>query len=421
LHTQSTSLSFISGKGQMRRITLLYILLIAVNSCTSYRVEQLSNEELEEKALKLSKEIIIVDTHIDLPWRLMDNEEDISVRTEKGDFDYPRAVEGGLDAPFMAIFVSPREEGTIDAVKTADKLIDQIENIVQNHPDKFALAYSPKDVISNFKRGIISLPMGMENGAPINGSFENLKHFFKRGIRYITLAHSKSNHICDSSYDEDRKWKGLSPFGKELIKEMNRIGIMIDVSHITDDTFYQVMELSEVPVIASHSSCRYFTPGLERNMSDEMITLMAEHGGVIQINFGSYFLDSNYIRRSKKFREHINAFISENELKRDDPKVIEYKKDYKEKNPIGYADVSKVVDHIDHVVQIVGVDNVGLGSDFDGLGDSLPTGLKDVSMYPNILYGLLKRGYSKDDIKKICSGNILRVWQQVEDYANMNL
>ncbi len=372
-----------------------------------------TEDELKEKALELAHRYIIVDTHIDVPYRLSKNTEDISKRTREGDFDYPRAKAGGLDVPFMSIYVSATAEAEGTSKQRADRLIDMVEKIASDWPDKFALAKSVVDVRKNFASGRISLPMGVENGAPIEGKLENLKHFYDRGIRYITLTHSKDNHICDSSYDTTRTWKGLSPFGREVVKEMNRLGIMIDVSHISDDAFYQVMELTKAPVIASHSSCRFFTPGWERNMSDEMIQLLAKNGGVIQMNFGSSFVNREFREAGDKVWEHLRA----KNLTWDDPAAQAYAKQYMKDHSIRRAHVSEVADHIDHVVELVGIDHVGFGSDFDGLGDSLPTGLKDVSHYPNLIFELLKKGYSEEDIEKICSGNILRVWSAVEAIA----
>jgi membrane dipeptidase len=372
-------------------------------------------KDIRTVADSLAKNIIIVDTHIDVPYRLTEEWEDISKRTSRGDFDYPRAINGGLNAAFMSIY-TPAELGNKGTSKTtAEKLIDLVEDVVKKNPDKFALAYSVADVTKQFNTGVISFPMGMENGSPIEGKIENLKYFYDRGIRYITLAHSKSNHISDSSYDENKRWNGLSPFGKKVVEEMNRLGIMVDVSHVSDSAFYQVLKISKAPVIASHSSCRYFTPGWERNMSDEMIKKLAEKGGVIQINFGSSFLKKDIREKSSVVYSYISNYISRNKLTPKEEKEFRTKY-YAEHNP-GYADVKDVVAHIDHVVKLVGIDYVGLGSDFDGVGDSLPEGLKGVSQYPNLIYELLKAGYSEKDIEKICSGNILRVWSEVEKIA----
>ncbi len=373
-------------------------------------------EDLEALAQRLARENLIVDTHVDVPYRLEEKMEDISVATESGDFDYPRAKEGGLNAPFMSIYV-PASYQKGGAKDFADKMIDMVEGFASDWPDKFAMAYSPADLEAHLAEGRISLPMGMENGAPVEGDLANLEHFHDRGIRYITLTHGENNHICDSSYATEKKWNGLSPFGGEVVAEMNRLGMMIDVSHISDEAFYQVMELSKAPAIASHSSCRAFTPGWERNMDDEMIQRLAEGGGVIQINFGSAFLNQEIKEKSMAVWMARGKIREEHGLADDDPALDELVEKFQEENPPGYSDISEVVAHIDHVVELVGVDHVGLGSDFDGVGDSLPTGLKDVSDYPNLILKLLEAGYSEQDVRKICGGNLMRVWRKVEEVA----
>jgi len=202
-----------------------------------------------------------------------------------------------------------------------------------------------------------------------------------------------------------------------LVLEMNQVGVMVDVSHISDSAFYQVIRISETPVIASHSSCRAFTPGWERNMSDDMIRLLAKKGGVIMINFGSSFVNDEYRVRDRVIRDSIEELARTNGFADDDSLLNAFEHDYRATHPIGYADIEDVIKNIEHVVQLVGIDHVGFGSDFDGVGDSLPVGLKDVSQYPRIIERLLKKGYTRDDIRKICGGNLLRVWTQVEQFA----
>ncbi|HXG00236.1 MAG TPA: dipeptidase [Bacteroidota bacterium] len=378
---------------------------------------QAVDPRLQQRAEQLAHEILIIDTHIDVPYRLQEKMEDISVRTTSGDFDYPRARQGGLDAAFMSIYVPSSYEETGGGKDLAEQLIQMVEKFATDWPDKFALAYSTADIRRNHQRGVLSLPMGMENGTPLEGKLENLHYFYQRGIRYITLTHAKSNDICDSSFDPERRWNGLSPFGVEVVKEMNRLGMMIDVSHVSDSAFFQILRITKAPVIASHSSCRYFTPDWERNMSDEMIRALAKNGGVIQINFGSSFLKDESRRQSEAIRNHLKKYFEEHGMQPTDSAAQEYERQYRLEHPRIYADVKDVADHIDHVVQLVGVDYVGLGSDFDGVGDSLPTGLKDVSMYPNLIAELLERGYSEQDIRKICGENLMRVWSQVEQVA----
>jgi membrane dipeptidase len=378
-----------------------------------------AEESAAEKAARLAQELVIVDTHVDVPYRLDKAMEDVSVRTETGDFDFVRAQQGGLNAPFMSIYVPAGYQETGGAKQYADSLIDMVEGLVTDHPDAFALAKSPDDILTAKQAGRVALPMGMENGAPIENDLANLKHFFDRGIRYITLTHSKNNQICDSSYEKEdhRRWGGLSPFGREVVAGMNRLGIMVDVSHISDDAFYQVLEITKAPVIASHSSARHFTPGFERNMSDDMIRALAENGGVIQINFGSAFVTQEANEKSMAVWGHIQEYAAAHGLAEDSEEVEEYAAQYRKEHPSPFAKLSDVVAHIDHVVKLVGIDHVGLGSDFDGVGDSLPEHLKDVSQYPNLIAALLELGYTDEDVEKILSGNIFRVWKQVEAAA----
>lgn len=401
----------------------LFILLVA---CEQKKpVDRMNEEQLRAYADELAHKFIITDGHVDLPYRLkvknfrLEREYmGIPVSTKDGDFDYERAKMGGLDAPFMSIYIPSSYQQQPDKGKAlADSLINMINTIANQIPDKFVRANSAAEVDAAFKAGKIALPLGMENGAPIGDDLANVKYFYDRGIRYITLTHGKDNQICDSSYDTTRTWNGLSPFGKNVVAEMNKVGIMVDISHVSDSTFYQVMRLSKVPCIASHSSCRAFTPGFIRNMSDDMIKLLGQKGGVIQINFGSTFLDSAVRSANEQNRKKLQALLDERKLKMSDslakPLIEQFRKD----NPSLYADVETVANHIDHVVKLAGINHVGLGSDFDGVGDSLPTGLKDVSQYPNLIFVLLKRGYTESDIEKICYKNVWRVWNAVEEYS----
>jgi membrane dipeptidase len=372
---------------------------------------------IEEQASQITHNYLLTDTHIDVPYRLNSGWVDVTTSAPDGQFDYPRAVEGGLNLPFMSIYTPAEMEKAGGSFELANQLIDSVEAIAARAPDKFMLVYSVADAQKAMQSGRIGLAMGMENGSPIEHKIENVQFFADRGIRYITLTHALSNQICDSSYDENHAWGGLSPFGKEVISEMNRVGIMVDISHVTDDAFWQALEVVEVPVFASHSSARHFTPGFERNMSDEMIIALAKNGGVIQINWGSSFLTAKANEYSKTMHEAEKAWLKEKGFAEEGPEAQQFAKDYREKQPFPYATLAETVDHFDHVIKLVGVDHVGIGSDFDGVGDSLPVGLKDVSDYPNLVAEFLRRGYSESDIAKILGGNLLRVWGEVEAYA----
>jgi membrane dipeptidase len=375
----------------MKKILLFSLILLGFGQIT---IAQKSN--FKKKANQLAHAMPIIDGHVDLPYqlktinfRLSKEYLGIPIRAKNHNFDYQKARKGGLSAPFMSIYI-PSDYGTgTRAHQLADSLIAMVHGIAKNHADKFALANSPADIETNFKKGLISLPMGMENGSPIGNDLKNVAYFYQRGIRYITLTHSKDNQICDAVTDTTRTWGGLSPYGREVVTEMNRLGVLVDVSHISDETFYQVIERSKAPCIASHSSCRAFTPDFKRNMTDDMLRKMGEKDGIVMISFGNMFLDS-------ASSEH-------------------YMKDHLTERPV--VSIERLADHIDHAVKIAGIDHVGFGSDFDGVSNYLPVGMKNVSEYPNLIALLLKRGYSEADIAKLCYQNFLRVWRKADEVA----
>ena len=400
----------------MKHLFVIFLFLI-LQSCSESKISLNADE--------IAQDSLILDSHIDVPYRLWSQHlegleiDDISGPTN-GDFDFIRARKGGLNVPFFSIYLpaSTEEDGT--SHKMANDLIDMVEDIVTLYPEKFLLIKSVDDLSSLINKNIVGIALGMENGAPIEGDLSRVEYYYDRGIRYITLTHSKTNHISDSSYDENIQWHGLSEFGKTLIKEMNRVGLMIDISHVNDEAFYQAIELSQVPVIASHSSLRHFTPGFERNVNDAMLNKLAEKGGVLQINFGSSFIS----QRPRDYMDLMNNFL---ELKFGQSRegvseevINEARKEFFSKNKYPYATLDEVLDHFDRVINLVGVDHVGIGSDYDGVGDTLPIGLKDVSSYPSLIEGFLERGYSREDIDKILGGNLIRVWKEVEEYANRN-
>ena len=375
---------------------------------------------VQEQALQIAEKYLLVDTHIDVPYRLHDGWVDVSGSAPDGQFDYPRSVKGGLNLPFMSIYTPAKMEEEGGSHQLANQLIDSVEAMAARAPEKFMLVYSVADAKQAMQSGRVGLAMGMENGSPIDHKIENVQFFADRGIRYITLAHGLSNQICDSSYDENKPWSGLSPFGKDVIREMNRAGVMVDISHVSDEAFWQTLKITQSPVIASHSSARSFTPDFERNMSDEMIVALAKNGGVIQINWGSSFLTEQANTYSKTRSAERKVWLKENGVERGSPEAKKFEQDYLEKQAFPFATMAQTVDHFDHVIKLVGVNHVGIGSDFDGVGDSLPIGLKDVSEYPNLVAEFLRRGYPEEDIAKILGGNLLRVWSEVEAYAHRN-
>lgn len=367
-----------------------------------------------DHAHRLAQELLIIDGHIDVPYRLSTYMEDISQETIGGDFDYPKAVAGGLNAPFISVYIpSVRQDVPGSAKSLADSLIDMVEGFVANAPDKFAIATRSSDLAEHKEAGLVSLPIGMENGAPIE-SVEDLEHYYARGIRYITLTHGRDNHISDSSYDSTQTWGGLSPFGVEVVDHMNRMGIIVDISHLTDSAIEQVLQRTVAPVLATHSSARHFTPGWQRNISDNLIKATAANGGVIMVAFGSLFVRGEYYVQNQALSASISAYLEENNIDPESEEGFLYRERQRKSNPIGT--VGDLVDHIDHIVDLVGIDHVGLGSDYDGV-TGLPEGLEDVSTYPNLIAELIRRDYSEEDIAKILGGNALRVWQQVEEVA----
>ncbi|MFN0243765.1 MAG: dipeptidase [Planctomycetota bacterium] len=399
----------------MRNALVVFVLL--TTSCASS-----APADLTARAHTLAQRCLIVDGHIDVPYRLWEQKQngpmdDVGVRTAKGDFDLPRAREGGLDAPFFSIYVPSEEEDKGTAKELGDALIDLVEGIAAKYPDDMRIAHSSADVRAIVKDGDLAILLGMENGSPVAGDLANLDHFHARGVRYITLCHGKDNHICDSSYDTRHTHKGLSPFGREVVQRMNALGILVDVSHVSDDAFWDVMDVARVPVIASHSSLRHFVPGFERNLSDDMVRRIGRDGGVVMINFGSAFL-------TPAANEHAFArYALEGELEKsrglapDSDEMRAALEQWDREHPLPFASVADVADHIDRAVELAGVEHVGLGSDFDGVGDSLPSGLKDVSQYPNLIEELLRRGYSDGEVRKICGENLMRVLAEAERIA----
>ncbi len=391
------------------------VLLLAFMTADPLAAQEEIDKGLWQKAMKIHQKAIVIDTHADTPGKMLRGDFNIGLRSDEGHIDLIRMKEGGLDAQFMAVFVSQSREGQ-GAAHYALELIDVILQQVEANSDKAAMAYSPADIRRIHKQGKIAILMGMENGIPVEKSLRLLRDFYRLGIRYITLCHGGSNFICDSSTDEP-KWNGLSDFGKEMVEEMNRLGIMIDVSHISDQTFWDMLKTSRTPIIASHSCARVLC-NAERNLSDDMIKALAEKGGVVQLAYVSGFVSQAYQDKADERQEKLAPIIAElrEKYKDDQEQLRQERSALYEKYPVPPPPITSLIDQIDHIVKLVGVDYVGLGSDFDGTG-SVPQGLEDVSKLPIITYHLLKRGYKEEDIIKILGGNLLRVFEEVEEAA----
>jgi membrane dipeptidase len=385
------------------------------SSCAS--VERTATEIRMDRARVLADSLLVLDSHLDIPYRLTTRMADISGRTRTTDFDYVKAMEGGLDVAVCAVYTPQRIEGAGSPKDFALHQIAFTEGLTKLWPDKFRMVSTVGQIRAGAGRGQVLFALGMENGIPLEGDTANVRFFCDRGIRYITLVHTRANTLADASFDTTHRWNGLSPFGGDVIDAMNRVGMMVDVSHMSDSAFYQAVRRSRAPVIASHSSCRAFTPGFERNMSDDMIRVLAANGGVMQINFGSMFLVDSLRGLMEKAGKDISAYVREHNLQSLDEEAVAYARRYRKEHGIPYASAKDIARHIDHVVKLAGIDHVGLGSDFEGLGDDLPDGVKDVSGYPAIIGELLALGYDERAIAKVCGENFLRVWDAVTQAA----
>lgn len=381
-----------------------------------------AEERIKKKAAKIHAKVFTVDTHADVPIMMVKDGFDLGkeydFKKDGSQIDIPRMKKGKMDAMFFAVYLAQgrrSEEGLAEAKQKALAIFDTIHNAIRRYPQHLGLATTPKEGYRLQKQGKIAVYIGMENGWPVGKDLSNLKLFYDLGARYITLSHSANNDICDSSVDADGpEHNGLSPFGVEVVKEMNRLGILVDISHVSDSTFYQVIRLTKAPVIASHSSCRALS-NVPRNMTDDMIRALARNGGVIQINFVPNFVK----KPSQEYELAVRPLIlksrkpelSEAEQKEIDREISEMKKKY----AVDMPTVKDAVDHIDHAVKLVGVNHVGIGMDLDGGGEVI--GVQDVSQIGAITEELVRRGYSKKDIRKIWGANTMRILKQAAKVA----
>ncbi len=372
-------------------------------------------DDLAARARKLHFRSIVVDTHDDTPQRFIFENFDLGHRDAEGHVDLPRMREGGLNAIFFSIWTPSAVNGP-KGVKRALDEIDAVREQVRRHPRDLMLAVTAGDVRRAHAQGKIAVLMGVEGGHMINDDLDVLRKYASFGVRYMTLTHGSNTNWADSSTDQPKS-NGLSAFGKDVVREMNRLGILVDISHVSDKTFYDALETSRAPLIASHSSCRALC-NAPRNMTDDMIVALAKKGGVIQINYHIGFLSQEYRDASQKIREEEDA--GEKEVRRrcgeNDACMIrageKFSRDQQAAGKLPKVDWTKIVDHIDHAVKLAGVDHVGLGSDFDGA--NMPTGMEDCSKLPKITEELLRRGYSETDVAKILGGNTLRVMAEAE-------
>jgi membrane dipeptidase len=415
-------INIIETKGDKMKTSNLFLLLLSIFLIVGFSF-QLSQDELAKKAAEIHDKVLTVDTHVDTPMRLVRSDFDIGERHDPGrrggKVDLPRMKEGGLDAIFFAVFIGQGErtpEGNERAKASALKIFDAIHENLKAHSDLAELAVTPNDAYRIEKLGKRAIFIGIENGYPVGNDLALIKKYYDLGARYITLCHTKNNDICDSSTDSTEH-HGLSQFGEQVVAEMNRVGMMIDVSHVSDESFYDVIALSRAPIIASHSCARALCDN-PRNLDDQMLKKLAKNGGVIQM-----CIMSDYVKKPEPDPERDAAFkvLREKYQRFDDlseqdrQKAQEEWRSLDEKYPRKLANVSDVVDHIDHIVKVAGIDHVGIGTDFDGGG--AVEWCYDVSEMGNITLELVKRGYSEKQIRKIWGGNTMRVMAEVERVA----
>ena len=394
---------------------LAWLVIGALLAAAGLLVAAVPADDIAERARKLHANAVVLDTHVDTPQRLLFEKFDLGKRDAEGHLDIPRMREGGLNAVFMSIWTPSQVNGP-KGVKRALDLIDAVREQVQRYSQELALATTAEEVRRARAQGKIAVLMGMEGGHMIDDDLGLLRIYAALGVRYLTLTHGSNTNWADSSTD-DPKHNGLTPFGRSVVRELNRLGVLVDISHVSDKTFYDALEASRAPLIASHSSCRALC-NHKRNMTDDMIRALAKKGGVIQINYNTGFLSQEYAEAYRRIADEIKAKDSEaDKLYGENMAPViraneRIRREFTAAGKLPRVSWEKIVAHIDHVVKLVGVDYVGLGSDFDGA--TMPEGMEDCSKLERITEALLRKGYSEADIRKILGENTLRVLEQAE-------
>jgi len=396
----------------MKKIFLAHLAILVAAACLP--AAQRSAAEARQVTEQALRHAIIIDTHADTPQMMLDEGYDLASPASPYMISIPKMRKGHLGAEFFSIWV-PVDWPSQDLVHRALDLIDVVDEQVSRHSDTLGLARSAADVVRLHREHKIAILMGLEGGHTIINDLRVLDNFYRLGVRYMTLTHTRNTDWADSSGEKPRH-NGLTPFGRSVVARMNRLGMMVDISHVSDKTFYDAVAASKAPVIASHSSCRALCDA-PRDMTDDMIRALAKNGGVIDINYYSGFVDSAFHAAQDKISKQVDAAVDAARKQR----ALEGKRlTYAEENVIRRKmeahlpkpSYQEIADHIDHAVKVGGIDHVGLGSDFDGV-DAIPRGMEDVSQLPNLVAELARRGYSKKDLEKILGGNVLRVMREV--------
>ena len=401
-------------KGEFMRLRKLFGLLVVCLIGLPVAA-QTRDQALWQRALQIHRRAIVIDTHNDVTTPMTNDDYDLSgtpptpYRTS-----IERMKKGGLTAEFFSLYVKPWYVEHGGAARRTLDMIDSVYRAVERHPRDLMFATSVADIRRAKRQGKIAALMGIEGGHAIEDSLPTLREFYRLGVRYMTLTWNNTNNWADAGRGE-KKHHGLSDFGKDVVREMNRLGMMVDVSHVSDETMSDALDVSKAPIIASHSSARALS-NVPRNIPDDLLKRIAKNGGVVQVNFYTEFVDEKTVGPQSNEREsRLKAQQAAIDAKyKDDPERRGEESDKLEAaNPLPPLPISKLIDHIDYIVKVAGIDHVGIGADFDGAND-MPEGAQDVSMLPNITYELLKRGYSEQDIKKILGENLLRVFAEVE-------
>ncbi|MCU1340084.1 MAG: Membrane dipeptidase [Bryobacterales bacterium] len=375
----------------------------------------------DAEVMRVHRSALLIDTHNDVPSRTVEG-FDIGSRNGAGHTDIARLKEGGVGAQFFSVYVAASYVNGNRSANRTLQMIDAVRHdIIERYPNDFMFAKSAKDIEEAHRQGKIAALMGIEGGHAIEDSLRLLRDYYDLGVRYMTLTHSNTNNWADSSGDvTDPKIKhhnGLTDFGKEVVREMNRLGMMVDISHVADKTFWDALEVSKAPIFASHSSCRALTQHA-RNMTDDMIVALAKKGGVVQVNFYCGFISQKFRDNDAADTRVLDARMAQEtagkNLSEPDRQILSEK--VRKELGLSRATLADVVEHINHIRKIAGIDAIGLGGDFDGVSCT-PVGLEDVSKYPNLTRALLEKGYSAEDIRKIYGGNLLRVMRAVESAA----
>jgi membrane dipeptidase len=403
----------------------LWCLVVAASSMFAQSTNS-PDITVSAKARSIQNSAIVVDTHADTPQRFLDENFDIGSTdaNDIGHISLDKARRGNLGAEFFSIWVEPESNQGYYARHTFD-LIDSVYEQAAHHPDRMMMAFSVADIERAHKEHKLAALMGIEGGHSIENDIHLLRDYYRLGVRYMTLSWSNTNEWADSSGDiNDPKVQhhnGLTDFGKQVVLEMNRLGMMVDISHVADKTFWDVIATTKAPVIASHSSARALTDA-PRNMTDDMLRAVAKNGGVVDVNFYSGFVDEEYRKQSeaisKQTAEAVKAYVEKQKAEGKSVPYTDIDRIEREWNAkIPRPPLKSLIDHIDHIAKVAGIDHVGLGSDFDGVAGATPAGIDSAADLPKITQGLLDRGYSGEDIKKILGGNVLRVFGQVENIS----